>query len=1597
MPSNNDPQSATDETDPLAGDATRRDFLKGSGTVAGSGMLFSGSDVQPFEEALAGCDETVPDEPTNGGKVCHFEVHAIDVDIVYNRYGLHQPVGVMYALKDDLDRIREVSGKRPCGNNVVFEDEDAAFFCDDVPDDELAGPDSRLIQPLTLRANKGDIIEIEFHNDLDRHASMHQTSLPYDVEDSDGMEVGFNPNTTVPPGESITYRWHARHFGGHFFLDGANQAFDSAEEDPQEVNLLSRGLFGSVVVHPKGTTWTDPYTGEEVQGRVQADVHVPDEISEEAQTAGFVPGVSFRQFIVHYHTPEGIQTADGGELTYPNDDTPQTVHAINYRADPTGNRIPTLDLDDPDIEELSENFYSSWLHGDPGGGDNVYPMYVGDPVMAIPMGASVEENHVHHLHGHRWKETPPLDESDTIDSQTVGNGAVHHSPYVTAAGTPRAGINDFTSVRPGMDFDESFEVGAGGAHKTTGDVLFHCHLFPHYGEGMWGVMRVLDKEREGLKKLPNNDPPLDADSAIPGFPEFIPGKFGDAPPFPPYGAAGLNDFRNPEPDEEEALTRRGEILPGAPYTDPCDPEIDDDIYDGPETEFEGEKQEYTIVALPADIVYNDDGHHDPNGIVYVLEEHADLVREGKMNPEPLVIRANVGDCVEITFKNEVTEENIAAIPGDRFPENPPDQDIGADTVPIEEGGKSNHIHFVSYDLLGSDSLATGFNYRQDAQPDERNKYRWYADEEGTIFFHDHITGIEDVMHGSFAAIVVEPPGSEWLDPYSGEPIRSGTQAIIDPEDGDAYREFCVAYQDFAQLIDRDGELVNNQQEHNENAGVMALNYRNTPYYTRNDEDPAYVHSSFVHGDPSTPVFEAYEDDPVRFRLWQGVYEEQHNFTIHGRRFDDVGVGPENATTQVIGTSEAFTFDLQQDQNFVDGDHDHKHGQKHGHHDHKHGRKHGQKHGHKHGRKHGRKFFEELDVNPAGLPIRDYVYGSAVVDDLWDGMWGLFREFGGRVDHLHPLPDCEPPDEKIHREELKEMGHPAPWSDFDWSEYGQLARLLYGKDDDRRFPPDKDARQNDAIDGNPPPLAPTPGDPCPDDVCLREFDVTAFNTEIEYNEFGDHDPLGIAYALDCDVEEIKNGDLPLTPLVLRANQGDCIEVTLTNDIDFDEIDVEHDHPEMQGPDQEWERSERISIHAKQLFYDVLGSDGTTAGFNWDQTIGPGESITYRWFVNGISTSAVLHDYADLRSNRHHGAYGRLIVEQEGVKFLDPTTAEPAPQGRADSAMLKVPHGTDRRDFALAFADGQYILNENDPDDCVVPPGPDVENPDAPCNQLGDPEDHGYQAINYRSAPFERRFEEDLEPWQVYASDIDPPGDPDTPIPRAMLGDPVTFRVQKTADKADGLVFHLSDHQWLRLDDIEESDTIGVNDDISVTRSDSITPLGGAGGLAESTGDFIYQETRQRRKLEAGYWGIFRVRDRPEEFETPVQPLPDVAEHEGYYPEDRPGWNVSYGDVTGNGHDDVLIGVPDSSLNGHDAGAAYVFYGPVDEREILDLLDADAQLLGESAGDRAGRKVKIVGNSLLVDATCRDTPYVIDGHEKPEGTCRLGEIDTMGDEH
>ncbi|KYH25567.1 hypothetical protein HAPAU_22410 [Halalkalicoccus paucihalophilus] len=343
-----------------------------------------------------------------------------------------------------------------------------------------------------------------------------------------------------------------------------------------------------------------------------------------------------------------------------------------------------------------------------------------------------------------------------------------------------------------------------------------------------------------------------------------------------------------EPGEEAALTRQGEIVSGAPYQDPCDPE-------GIDPEVIGKTREYTIVALPTEVVYNDAGDHDPEGKVYVLEDDAEAVRNGEMNPEPLVIRANVGDCIEINLTNAL---------GDLHDDHAhPTFDIQPDA----DWDRSKRISLSPQNLLfddqGSAGMAVGFNFDSTVAPGETKTYRWFADPApvngaendngplarslGTGILSDFADVRSNRHHGAFGNLIVEPEGSEWLDPETGEPVRNGTRAMITGHDGEDYREFALLFTEGMYIVnddgscpiprvgleeeaDGDGDEPCNRIGEQENQGFQGINYRSEPFARRfaNDERQYKVYSSEVHGDPNTPVLETYTDDPVTLRVSQ---------------------------------------------------------------------------------------------------------------------------------------------------------------------------------------------------------------------------------------------------------------------------------------------------------------------------------------------------------------------------------------------------------------------------------------------------------------------------------------------------------------------------------------------------------------------------------------------------------------------------------------------------------------------------------------------------------------------------------------------------------
>ena len=191
-------------------------------------------------------------------KIRTFEIEAIQIPIVYNKYGDHDPDGLLYVLAKDAQRIRE-GALRNFNREVPQPFED--------------------VKPLVIRANRGDKIIIKFRHSLNRSLSVHVQGMEYDINTSDGASVGFNGDSTTK--KEITYTWYAVHEGVFLFHDMAD-----ARSSEEGTNV--HGLFGAVIVEPPEADWYHPETGEELESGLFADVYVPGQ-------------PAFREYAVFFH------------------------------------------------------------------------------------------------------------------------------------------------------------------------------------------------------------------------------------------------------------------------------------------------------------------------------------------------------------------------------------------------------------------------------------------------------------------------------------------------------------------------------------------------------------------------------------------------------------------------------------------------------------------------------------------------------------------------------------------------------------------------------------------------------------------------------------------------------------------------------------------------------------------------------------------------------------------------------------------------------------------------------------------------------------------------------------------------------------------------------------------------------------------------------------------------------------------------------------------------------------------------------------------------------------------------------------------------
>lgn len=222
----------------------------------------------------------------NPGNVRTFHIEAIQIPIVYNRYGDYDPDGLLYVLEEDAERIQEEALRR---------------FEMDIPQPY------KEVQPLVIRVNLGDTVKVRFRNHLDRRLSIHVQGLSYDVNTSDGTSVGYNDDSTTC-GE-IWYTWYADTEGVFLFNDMADSR---STEDATNIH----GLFGAVIVEAPEARWFDPETGIELKSGLMADIYQPGK-------------PAFREYSVFFHDELEILNKEGQQPIDPHTGLPSSTTAIS--------------------------------------------------------------------------------------------------------------------------------------------------------------------------------------------------------------------------------------------------------------------------------------------------------------------------------------------------------------------------------------------------------------------------------------------------------------------------------------------------------------------------------------------------------------------------------------------------------------------------------------------------------------------------------------------------------------------------------------------------------------------------------------------------------------------------------------------------------------------------------------------------------------------------------------------------------------------------------------------------------------------------------------------------------------------------------------------------------------------------------------------------------------------------------------------------------------------------------------------------------------------------------------------------------------------
>jgi manganese oxidase len=752
----------------------------------------------------------------------------------------------------------------------------------------------------------------------------------------------------------------------------------------------------------------------------------------------------------------------------------------------------------------------------------------------------------------------------------------------------------------------------------------------------------------------------------------------------------------------------------------------------------------------------------------------------------------------------------------------------------------------------------------------------------TVFTHDHFGPSTHQQAGLYAGLLIEPKGSMWTG-NDGTPFGTQTdggptswQAIIKTANvSDSYREFMLEFQDLQLAYWQYTNPLRQPSANPEQGWIDPANAINAPSGSPTSAAPSLI----TTGQPAPPTGTQsvnYTNEPIatrvgRFSLWPNQKFSDLSYAYDNSIQSTVNppANPWDKPDPITPLMRAYQNDKVQVRVLV-GAHVFAH----------------------QFNFEGPTWFSEPAWKNSG-------YRSVQAMGLSEHFEFLFKVPSSSA----PSTNRKCPDKMSQANCVDYLYSPS------MDENG-IANGLWGLL--RSYDPTKLATGLKALPNNPvgPPAKVTYAT-CPANQQPRVFNVTAVPAQRTIPSpgiiFNDRDPakklynnLGIMYVR---TEDLANGVLkdgvPIEPLILRANAGDCIEVNLTNGIFIDTTNYPANTaavltsdfnmpPPLNGPVYPQKVSRFVGLHPQLLSYDPAKDSGVNVGWNTqsqavptDQAVPFGKSIKYQWYAGKIDRAAngtLTHTPVEFGSlnlfpsdpmfQHINGLFGQMIIEPAGAKWecdakdssgnlikvscepfaIDPTKVKDYTRA---AATVTLADNSTFREAAIMISDTMRVVG------------------------IGGNYQGGTStgAVNYRVEPWNYRYASNLTgdfscmlSNQLEQVNSPPPaiGEPKTPIFTAEVGNAVRFRMTHPFGTGTSQVFTLHGHVWQRNPYANDSKVIGFNglsqwigsrdNHGSTDHFDLvIEKAGGEGGQA---GDYLYS-VFQPLQARTGTWGLFRV--------------------------------------------------------------------------------------------------------------------------------------------